>query len=303
MANILERQPLRELNWWKVGGEAEFFALPRTIDELREAYVWAGARGLPVHVLSAGSNVLLPDGVLKGLVISVHALVGVEKIETVDGHVQIVALAGTPKSDLAKYFLQNKLAPAIFLTGIPGDVGAGVVMNAGIGESRTPREFCEIVSEVEVLRPPVEGRCDLVRVPASQIRWEYRRSTGWQPGIIVRVVVRWPAVADVEVMTAVREQTRKRVSTQPLDLPNCGSVFRNPLGHKAAQLIQGAGLKGFRVGGAAVSTKHANFIVNDQGATSADILAVIDHVRSEVFKQSGVQLETEVVRLGVESGH
>jgi UDP-N-acetylmuramate dehydrogenase len=301
--SVEKSRSLKELNWWKVGGTAEYFAAPSSIDELGRVWQWAVGEKLPVHVVSGGSNVLVPDGVLRGLTVSVHGLNAVEKIEKIatsgGDFVELTALAGTPKSEIARYFLKEKLAPAIFLTGIPGDMGAGVVMNAGIGEARTPREFCEIVSAVDVMKPPSAGGAPkILTYTAAQIKWEYRKSSGWQPGIIVRVKVKWPMAPDSAVNTAVREQTRKRVNTQPLDLPNCGSVFRNPIGHKAAQLIEGAGLKGFRIGGASVSTKHANFIVNDRSASSADILAVIEHVRGEVYKKTGVQLETEVVRLG-----
>lgn len=301
---IVEKQkPLCELNAWKVGGAAEYFCAPKALEEIREVWSWALAEKLPVSIFSGGTNVLVPDDGVRGLTICLHNFAGIEKIEAPNDDsaanfdatepLRIHSLAGTPKSDVAKIFLQHKLAPAVFLTGIPGDMGAGVVMNAGIGEARTPREFCEIVSEIEILKPDLS----LVRLSAADLRWEYRHSSGWQPGIITRVVVSWPAKPDPTVMNLVREQTRKRVTTQPLELPNCGSVFRNPHGHKAAQLIESSGLKGYRVGGACVSKKHANFIVNDQGATAADIWQIIEHVRSEVLQKTGTQLETEIVKL------
>lgn len=305
--NFVEKnKPLRELNSWKVGGQAEFFCSPKNLDEIRAAWSWALTKKMPVSIISGGSNVLVPDDTLSGLTLSMHEFAGVEKVETpqaagsnvagetAPASIVIHARAGTPKAEIAKIFLQHRLAPAVFLTGIPGDMGAGVVMNAGIGETRTPREFCEIVSEIEVLKPDQS----LVRIPTAELRWEYRHSSGWQPGIIVKVVVRWPMQPDPAVINAVREQTKKRVTTQPLELPNCGSVFRNPHGHKAAQLIESCGLKGYRIGGACVSKKHANFIVNDEGATAADIWQIIEHIRAEVLKQTGVQLETEIVKLG-----
>lgn len=323
---ILENIELKDVNWWKVGGRAQYFSAPKTIDELKYVLKSAHDKNWKYWVISGGSNVLIKDGLVQGLVISMHSLSGIEKIhtpktdltisggevlaESLKGHpdtdlsdlkkdVLIECLAGTPKSEVAKIFIQNRLLPAVFLTGIPGDMGAGVVMNAGIGEARVPREFCEIVREIEVLRWDDQKK-DLVflRIPGSKIQWEYRHSSGWQPGIITRVVVAWPFQPDVNVPKEVKEQTRKRVSTQPLDLPNCGSVFRNPVGHKSAQLIEGCGLKGFRVGGACVSKKHANFIVNDQGATAEDVHQVIEHVRATVFKEKGVQLKTEVVYIG-----
>jgi UDP-N-acetylmuramate dehydrogenase len=314
MSLIQENHDLKSLNWLKVGGTARYFAAVTSVDELKEALKFALNKKLPYWVISGGSNVLVRDGVLEGLVISLHSLVGVEQtqIPTADtpGEVRLTVLAGTPKSEVAKIFLQNRLAPAVFLTGIPGDIGGGVVMNAGIGEMRVPREFCEIVKSIEVLRLKSEGvhpndtvlRSDElfneIQISAQHITWEYRHSSGWQPGVITRVTVGCAYTPEKSVMDDVKVQTKKRISSQPLELPNCGSVFRNPLGHKSAQLIEGCGLKGYRVGGASVSTKHANFIVNDKGATAADIKDIIQHVRKTVLDQKGVELATEVVYIG-----
>jgi UDP-N-acetylmuramate dehydrogenase len=309
-AIVALRRPLKELNWLKVGGVAEHFAEPRSIEELKEVWRWALENAMPVWVISGGSNILLQDGEIKGLVLSTHGLVGVEEVVKSDDRISIRALAGTPKSEAAKIFLQNKLAPAIFLTGIPGDLGAGVVMNAGIGEQRVPREFCEIVREIEVLRPrsePLHAHDQILRsdeffheicIQGKDLHWQYRHSGGWQPGLITRVTLEWTMAPDANVMNEVRAQTKKRVSTQPLELPNCGSVFRNPPGHKSAQLIEQCGLKGYTVGGAQVSLKHANFIVNRGGATASDVAAVIEHVRQTVRTQKGVELQTEVVPIG-----
>jgi UDP-N-acetylmuramate dehydrogenase len=297
-ATILNDKSLKELNWWRVGGQAKYFSSPKTVDELKEVWHWAWQNKIKYWVISGGSNILVQDGILNGLLISLHELKGIEKVNT-DKDVIIECLAGTPKSDVAKIFLQNRLPPAVFLTGIPGDMGGGVVMNAGIGESRVPREFCEIVKSIRVLRLDEATGLFLHDVVAGpNIKWEYRHSSGWQPGVITHVEVSWPHVADLNVPNDVRAQTKKRVSTQPLDLPSCGSVFRNPLGHKSAQLIEGCGLKGFRVGGASVSVKHANFIVNDQGATANDVHKVIEHVRQTVLQQKGVELKAEVVYIG-----
>lgn len=281
-----------------MGGVAQFFVSPKSVEELKSAWKLAWDKKLKIWVISGGSNILVQDGVVQGLVISLHDMKGIEKVETGD-EVIIECLAGTPKSEVAKIFLQNRLAPAVFLTGIPGDMGSGVVMNAGIGENRVPREFCEIVRKVEVLRlDDRTGEFSTAEIKGSDIKWEYRHSSDWQPGIITRVTVAWPHVPDASVPNDVRAQTKKRVTTQPLDLPNCGSVFRNPIGHKSAQLIEKCGLKGYRVGGASVSEKHANFIVNDQGATASDVHQVVEHVRRTVLEQTGIELKTEIVYIG-----
>ena len=317
---VTQNHPLKDLNWWKVGGAAEFFSAPVSVEELELVYKWAVTSEKKIWVISGGSNVLVRDGVVSGLVLSLHHLKGIVSQDTIkrsedssdsiktsgdkvnsSGVLQIKCLSGTPKSDVAKIFLQNKLAPAVFLTGIPGDMGGGVVMNAGIGESRIPREFCEIVKEIEVLRfDSSTDQTQIITYAGSSLKWEYRHSSGWQPGVITKVTVAWPMEPDPIVLQEVKAQTKKRVSTQPLDLPSCGSVFRNPVGHKSAQLIEGCGLKGFRIGGACVSTKHANFIVNDQGAKASDIRAVIEHVQNTVRTHKGIELKTEVVFIGDE---
>jgi UDP-N-acetylmuramate dehydrogenase len=207
---------------------------------------------------------------------------------------EIVALAGTAKAEAARAFMQKKLMPAIFLTGIPGDLGGGVVMNAGVGEMIVPREFCETVKWIDVLR----ANLDVERVLGSQIKWEYRHSSGWQPGVIVRVCLEWKEESDPNVLNLVRQATQKRVQSQPLELPSGGSTFRNPPGLKAAKIIDECGLKGFRVGGASVSMKHANFIVNDQNATAEDIRNVILNVKQEVKNKTGIDLHEEVILFG-----
>jgi len=290
---IQEQQILSGYTSWQVGGLAEYFCLPKTLDEIREVQTWAQTQKLKITVLGSGSNVLIHDDGIRGLVICMRDFSGMQW-DLVGSVWQGTVKAGTGKSDLLKFFLREKLAPALFLAGIPGDVGGGVVMNAGVAESFVPREFCEIVDWVEVLKP--DGT--LQRLQKNQLTWDYRHSHGWQPGIVVQVGLRWENTKDDQILVQVRDANKLRLSKQPLDKPSCGSVFRNPPGKKAAQLIDSCGLKGYTVGAAQVSLKHANFIVNLGGARAADIWSVIEHVREVVNKQVGVELQTEVVRLG-----
>jgi UDP-N-acetylmuramate dehydrogenase len=291
---IREKVSLREYAWWKIGGPADFFCQPADVDEVREAMEFARVRGLPITVLGGGTNVLISDAGVEGLVVCMRDLTGVTMTER-DGRFFVEALAGTPKSELTKIFMKAKLAPALFLCGLPGDVGGGVVMNAGVAEDIKPREFVEITDWIEVIE---SGTMTLKTFARDQIRWEYRNSSGWQPGLVVRAGLSWPLAPDDEIPRKVREATRARLEKQPLNLPSCGSTFKNPEGHKAGALIDQCGLKGYQVGGAQVSTKHANFIVNMGGATARDVMSVIDHVKGEVARRFGVQLETEVKLLG-----
>lgn len=286
--------PLASRTFWKIGGEAEYFSEPKTVDELRDAYLKALQEKIPVTVLGGGTNVLVSDQGIRGLVIATRGLNQIShRLE--DGKVFISAQAGVPKSELVKIYLKMKLDPALFLCGLPGDVGGGVAMNAGVGEMITPREFVEIVDSVDVLKPTGEVK----RFHRDGLDWVYRKSSGWEPGIIVGAELVWPARENPQVMNLVREATRKRLERQPLNMPSCGSTFKNPGGGKhAGALIEQSGLKGFQIGQAQVSPKHANFIVNLGGATARDVHQVIQHVRKTVFQKFSIELETEVRYLG-----
>ena len=297
MVKIENEVPLAPLTSWLVGGPAEFFCRPRNLAEIKEAQLWAQQQNVGLTVLSGGSNVLIHDVGVRGLVVSLKDFVGVEtRSDTEAGHeiFRVTAWAGTGKSELLKIFLKQRLAPALFLAGIPGDLGGGLVMNAGVAESFCPREFTDITEWVEVLRPDGTD----VRLMHDQLQWAYRHLSGWGPGILVRAGLRWPNVPDSSILDQVRTANKIRLSKQPLDLPSCGSVFINPPGQKSAQLIDSCGLKGYTVGQAQVSLKHANFIVNLGGAKAFEIAEVIEHVRRTVFERTTVELHTEVVRLG-----
>jgi UDP-N-acetylmuramate dehydrogenase len=293
---IRQNVSLAEFTSWNIGGPAEYLVLPKTIEELRESLEWASHKKLAVTVMGGGSNVLISDLGIPGLTICLRKF---SKIETriQEGVIEIDCLSGTSKSELLKVFLKQSLSPALFLAGLPGDVGGGIVMNAGVAEALVPREFGELVDSFEVLLFR-QGAFEIKKFKHKDIDWQYRHSTGWEPGIIVSAVLRWPLTPEPGILERVREANKIRLSKQPLDLPSCGSVFINPVGHKAAQLIESCGLKGFRMGDAQVSLKHANFIVNLNRATAIDTWNVILHVQSKVKDKTGVDLKTEVVRLG-----
>lgn len=293
MIQIDSNVSLASYTSWLIGGAAEHFCLPTSLLELQEAVRWAQEHKKEITVLSGGSNVLISDAGIKGLTICLRKFSGTEVQE--DGRLlRITALSGTGKSELLKIYLKHKLAPALFLAGIPGDVGGGVAMNAGVSESMKPREFCEIVEWVEVLKPDLTVQT----YKHSEIDWSYRHSSGWQPGIVTRVGLVWQREPDFQILEKVRDANKIRLQKQPLDKPSCGSVFVNPPGHKAAQLIDQCSLKGHQIGGAQVSTKHANFIVNLGNATAQDVWQLIEFVKATVLQKAKVQMKTEVVRLG-----
>ena len=308
--NILKNVKLAEYTSWLIGGPADFFCLPKNIAELKEALLFAKEQGQPITILGGGSNVLISDRGVRGLVICLRQFSEIRS-EVKDGRLKIECLSGTAKSELLKIFLKHQLAPALFLAGLPGDVGGGVVMNAGVAEAYNPREFMEIVDEVDI----ITAQQQIQTLRKDQLKIRYRHTDGWQPHIILQVRFSWPIDPHPDILKHVREANKIRLLKQPLDKPSCGSVFKNPEGHKAAQLIDQCGLKGYQVGACQVSTKHANFIVNleqdeellqslssenrtDLLTPAANVWSIILHVQKTVLEKTGVRLTTEVVRLG-----
>ena len=306
---LIERDfNLAPLTSWLVGGSADFLVQPKTVEELKDALRWAKAQKLAVTVLGGGTNVLVSDKGVRGLTIALRKMSGLESKEE-GGQLKVTCLAGTSKSELLKTFLKFRLEPAMFLAGLPGDVGGGIVMNAGVGEMIQPREFVEITEWIEILRERAVEKSaekaiekgddfEIVHLTKDKLNWNYRHCEGWKPGVVVRVGLAWPLEPSVDILQRVKAANQLRLSKQPLDMPSCGSVFRNPEGHKSGQLIESAGLKGFTIGGAKVSEKHANFIVNFNQATAEDVHQVISHVKATVKSKKGVDLHTEVVYLG-----
>ena len=272
---------------------ADLFCAPGSEADLKEALSFAKENSLKTTFLSGGTNVLISDGGIRGLVIYLGNLKRIES-NVQNDCLEIIAECGVPKSELLKLFLKNKLAPAMFLAGLPGDIGGGVVMNAGVAEDFKPREFVEIVEWIDVI--DLNGKSN--RMTKNELKWSYRHCDGWQPGVIFKIGLSWPMQQDQTVLDRVREANRVRLSKQPLDLPSGGSTFRNPLPLTAGKLIDECGLKGFKIGGAEVSRRHANFIVNTGAAKASDIDSVIRHVQAEVLRQKKIQLSTEVVYLG-----
>ena len=291
--NILKNVSLAPYTSWLIGGPAEFFCLPADLAQMKESLLYAKENRLKVTVLGGGTNVLISDAGVNGLTICLRRLNEINS-EIKENKLFIECQAGTTKSELLKLFLKYQLAPALFLAGLPGDVGGGIVMNAGVAELFRPREFMELVNEVEVMTETGEIKV----IEKSELKISYRHTTGWQPHILIRAKISWPLEPDPQILTKVREANRLRLSKQPLDLPSCGSVFQNPEGHKAAQLIDRCGLKGFQIGGAQVSLKHANFIVNQGGATATEVWNVIQYVQKAVKENLNVDLITEVKKIG-----
>ena len=283
-------EPLARHTTWRVGGPADRFYEPADLDDLA-VLLAALPAGEPVFWLGLGSNLLIRDGGLRGTVIRTAGLLtGLERRD--DRTVR--AEAGVPCPKLARFCGRQGLAGAEFMAGIPGTVGGALAMNAGAFGGET----WDIVAAVEVMD----------RTGARHLRGSSVYHVGYRE---VRVPAEEWFIAGHFVLAAgdteesaerIRGLLRRRGETQPLGQPSCGSVFRNPRGDFAARLIEQAGLKGRRVGGAVVSPKHANFIINDGGATAADIEALMTLVADEVEASCGIRLEREVKVVGEPAG-
>jgi len=260
---------------------------PAEVEDVEKALQFAQEKGVPWLVLGLGSNVLVKDGGFPGLVIRLGK--GLDKFE-MKGATAIVG-AGMPTPLLARRTADAGFAGVERFIGIPGTVGGGVYMNAGAHGA----EFAEVVTEVTVMDP--KGK--LKQLTRKQIPFKYRVS-GLGQVIVLEAKLGLGEEAPAKLKEVQGRLFRWRKAGTPFDQPCCGSVFKNPGGPKTAgMLIEEAGLKGFRIGGAHVSILHANYIVNTGNATAADVLKVIDHVRKTVAKKLRVELELEVKVIGV----
>jgi UDP-N-acetylmuramate dehydrogenase len=289
--SLREHVSLREFTTWKVGGPAEWFAEPADQRELLELIAWVSSAGMPLHCLGAGSNLLIADSGLPGLSLCLRRLQG-SRLDGNDGWVE--AEAGEPVPTLARKAARAGLSGLEWAVGIPGTVGGAAVMNAG-AQGGCTAERLQAVKVVDPERPDTPFWLE-----TGELEFAYRHSRLQGERLIVLAArFRLEAGHDPGAVTArTSANLHSRTSTQPYQQPSCGSVFRNPEPQKAGQLIEGLGLKGLRIGGAEVSTLHANFIVNTGEARAADIDALIQDVQRRVAAEHGVELHPEVKRLG-----
>lgn len=284
---FLEREPMGRHCSWRAGGVAERYFEPADVEDLAIFLAHAPADE-PITWLGLGSNVLVRDGGLPGTVIATAR--AFDRLERI-GECEIEAGAGVPCAKVAKAAAKAALHGGEFLAGIPGSLGGALAMNAGAFGGETWR----LVREVETLDRAGRRR----RRAASDYRIGYRSVSAPSGGEwFIGARLRFEAGTDDAAQERIRALLARRAATQPLGLPSCGSVFRNPPGDFAGRLIEAAGMKGVRCGGCVVSEKHANFIVNDANGTASDIETLIARIKAAVLAQSGVGLDTEVRILG-----
>lgn len=284
--HLIPHASLAEYTSWRVGGMADKLYVPADIDDLSN-FLQQLPIEIPVLWLGLGSNVLIRDGGIEGVVIITQgALVGLSQPSSN----VIRAEAGVSCAQAARYSARLGLTGLEFLAGIPGTVGGALAMNAGCYGGETWR----YVQQVETIDR--QGK-RYVR-PASSYAVSYRSVKPAYPEWFIAGQFLLSPGEKVHSLNEIRVLLEKRNASQPTNLPNCGSVFRNPKGDYAARLIEQCGLKGKREGGARVSEKHANFIINEGNATAADIETLIADIATAVFQQHGVQLIPEVCIIG-----
>ena len=284
--SLLLNEPLARYTSWRVGGPAQRLYIPAGLEDLRGFLASLDSQE-PLVFIGLGSNLLVRDGGVRGTVVLMHAALAGLRMD--DG--QVFAEAGVTCAKLAKFAARQHLHGAEFMAGIPGTVGGALAMNAGCHGGET----WDVVQQVLTL----DRQGELHVRERAEFETAYRHvgrpvADEWFVGAWFSLVAGEASEAEFKI----KQLLAKRLATQPLNLPNAGSVFRNPEGDHAARLIEASGLKGYRIGGAQVSEKHANFIVNTGEAKAAEIEALIAHVRDTVQAQHGITLQQEVRIIG-----
>ncbi len=287
---LLQNEPMSRHTSWRVGGVADRFYRPADINDM-SAYLESLPANEPVFLLGLGSNLLVSDAGIRGTVICTSGVLN--EIKSID-ETHIYVEAGVPSPKLAKFSAKLGLTGAEFLSGIPGTIGGALKMNAGAVGGET----WEVIESVETInmkgeihkRMPEEFSIAYRHVEAKEEHAQYE----W----FVSAVIKLSKGNKEESLQTIKNHLNRRVATQPTQQPNAGSVFRNPEGDYAARLIESCGLKNFCVGGACVSEKHANFIINTGTATAKDIETLINTVHEKVLQQHNVDLIREVQIVG-----
>lgn len=285
--NVRLDEPLSEHTTFKIGGPADIFVTPDDIDEIGDILIACEDAGMPYFILGCGSDLLVSDAGYHGVVISLtEELIGVSAEGT-----KLICQAGVTLREASEMACELGLSGLEFACGIPGSVGGACYMNAGAYGGC----IADVLDEVRVLT----HAGNIVELGVDELNLGYRQSRIADEGLVLLSATFALRKGDPDdIRERMEDLTQQREEKQPLELPSAGSTFKRPEGYFAGKLITDAGLKGYQVGGAAVSRKHAGFVVNLGGATASDVRAVIAHVQDEVMRQFGVKLEPEVRFLG-----
>lgn len=284
--NVIIDAEMKNYVHFRVGGPADILLIPESKEQVIKTIEICREKNIPFYVIGNGSNLLVRDGGIKGVVIKLKELKNIEVKDNI-----IEAECGAMLKDVSDAALKNSLTGLEFACGIPGTIGGAVFMNAGAYNG----EVSNVIESAEI----INGENEVITLSREELDLKYRSSIIMKNNYIVlsaRFKLEDGDKKNIEEI--VEDLTNKRESKQPLEYPSAGSTFKRPEGYFAGKLIQDAGLKGYTIGGAAVSEKHSGFVINKNNATATDILNLIHHIQEEVKKQFNVELHPEVRIIG-----
>lgn len=284
--DITVDSPMSEHIYFRVGGPADILVTPVNEEQVVNTLKLCREYNVPYFILGNGSNILVKDGGISGVVIKFNKL---NKITT-EGNC-VTAQSGALLKDVSKAALENNLRGFEFACGIPGSIGGAVFMNAGAYDG----EMAHVIKSARV----IDENCNIKNLAKEELELGYRSSIVMKKGyVVIEATVELESGEYASIKDKIDDLTNRRESKQPLEYPSAGSTFKRPEGYFAGKLIQDSGLKGFSIGGAAVSEKHSGFVINKGGATAKDVLDVIAHVQKTVKENFDVELHTEVRIIG-----
>jgi UDP-N-acetylmuramate dehydrogenase len=288
VGEVLLDEPLAMHTTWRIGGPADVFIIPSTVAHIQQVMRITHQHQIPVFFLGRGSNLLVRDGGIRGVVLKLSDNLTDVQIKP---NFQLEVLAGRSFVSTANFAIRNGMSGLEFATGIPGAVGGAVMMNAGAHGGE--------VKDVLVSADVIDETGQIQTLSNRDLQFAYRYSClKDHPRPVVKAVFQLRPGDTEEMKERVRQWSKRRQSTQPLSMPNCGSVFRNPEGTFAGKLIEQSGLKGTSVGAAQISELHANFIVNRGGAKASDVISLIQLVQKTILRNFGISLTPEVRIVG-----
>ena len=284
--DITVDSPMSEHIYFRVGGPADILVTPVNEEQVVNTLKLCREYNVPYFILGNGSNILVKDGGISGVVIKFNKL---NKITT-EGNC-VTAQSGALLKDVSNAALENNLRGFEFACGIPGSIGGAVFMNAGAYDG----EMAHVIKSARV----IDENCNIKNLTKEELELGYRSSIVMKKGyVVIEATVELESGEYASIKDKIDDLTNRRESKQPLEYPSAGSTFKRPEGYFAGKLIQDSGLKGFSIGGAAVSEKHSGFVINKGGATAKDVLDVIAHVQKTVKENFDVELHTEVRIIG-----
>lgn len=287
-AEVIKDAPMKKYTSFKCGGNASVLIIPNSIDSLKKIIEFCYSKNVSPLIIGNGSNLLVTDNGINGVVIKIGSKIS--KIELLD-ETTIYCEAGASLKSLCMFALENSLSGLEFAYGIPGTLGGAVYMNAGAygGEMKDVLYSCT----------HIDSNGNVCEFSQEQLDLGYRRSAYTDNGFtVVSAVMKLKKAEKQAIKDAMDDKLQRRKDKQPLEYPSAGSTFKRPEGYFAGALIQDSGLKGYTVGGAQVSEKHAGFVINKDNATSTDVINLIHDVQKIVYEKHGVMLETEVKIIG-----